>query len=608
MSVKKKILIGYGISLFFMVVMFVWAILNIIALRDATDAILSENYRSILAAKDMITLIELQDEEILSLQLNSDNRQSIQHTQRAYDAQFLQWLSKAKDNVTIEGEEGLVDRIETAYMEYRNEITRIGFADMVTTQDLQALRELSQEIGVLCNQLYRLNETVMYTARDNATALSQRAVVSTSLIALLTIILVMIFSFLLAERLVKPLRDFTEASRKISGGDYSVQVPVQTSDEIGLLAGEFNQMARKLQTFNEINIEQLIAEKRKSDAILSSIEDGLIVLNTDLEITGINPAAKSMFHLEFGDYTLLKCTDILRDEKLCRTVQEVIDSGRKPMISEEDCVLSVNDGDSWLHYLYSITNFRGLDGTVSGIVLLLRDVTHLKEIEQLKSEFIMTASHELRTPLTSLEMSLELMQTHLDSSSREQLRDLLGVANEEVARMKTLVHELLDLSKLETKSIQLEYERVSIKTIFTSIQRIFFSQLEIKQIAMTQLIPPSLEDIEVDVNKITWVLSNLVSNALRYVPSGGQIMLEAHSDESNIHISVKDNGPGIPVEFQSKIFEKFVQMPDSQKSGSGLGLAICKEIIRAHGGTIWVESQVGHGSAFIFLIPMKRWS
>lgn len=607
MTVKKKILIGYGVSLSLMVLVFLWAITSIVSLRDATDAILSDNYRSILAAKDMVALIGSQDEEMISLLLDNGNREAAFKAQRAYDSTFIQWLSKAKENITIAGEEELVDAIEQQYVLYRDRISSISNGRTVSTQDIHLLRSQSDRIRELCDQLYMLNEGVMYAARDNAMYLSRRAVISTSMIAGLAILLALIFSFLLAEKLARPLREFAEASRKISSGDYTVHVPVQTSDELGLLADEFNEMAVKLQRYNELNIEQIISEKRKSDAILSSIEDGLVVLDTGLRITGMNQAARNLFHLEFADNNMPKCEELFHDERIFQVIQGVIDSGRRPVIPDEDRVLRIRDGEKERHYLYSITNFRGFDGTVSGIVLLLRDVTHLKEVEQLKSEFIMTASHELRTPLTSLEMSIELMQTNLEVSSKEQMRELLDVAGEEVERMKALVHELLDLSKLETRSIQLEYENVPVSMVFSTIQRIFFSQLEIKQVELTQLMPPSIREIEIDINKITWVLSNLVSNALRYVPEGGKILLEAHEADSNIQITVRDNGPGIPVEYQSKIFEKFVQMPDSRTSGSGLGLAICKEIIRAHGGTIWVDSQLGLGSAFSFLIPIKRW-
>ena len=608
MTLKKKILFGYGFSLLLMVIVFGWAIINILSLREATDAILSENYRSILAAKNMIAYIELQDAEIFILASDIENSETGLELQRRYDAEFIQWLSKARDNITIEGELKLVSEIDEAYTAYRNQVSVLIASIDLHIEKMQLLRLQSDKIQSICEELYQLNESVMYNARDNAMNLSEKAIWSNSLIGGIAVTIALIFSFLLSEKLVKPLRKFTEASRRISAGDYSIQIPIQAHDELGILAEEFNQMVIKLNKYNKLNIEQILAEKRKSDAILSSIEDGLIVLNTNLEITGINPAARSIFNLEFRDYSMLKCVDIINEERICKIIQDVIQTGKKPSIPVDDRILKVHQGDRILHFLFSITNFRGTDGSISGIVLLLRDVTYLKEVEQLKSEFIMTASHELRTPLTSLGMSIDLIKKNLMEKLNSQEQDLLEVAGDEVVRMKTLVHELLDLSKLEARTIELDYQKVSIKTIFTSIKRIFLSQLEVKRISLAQLVPPTLPDIEVDVNKVTWVLSNLVSNALRYVQEGGKIILEAHEEGSNMQISVNDNGPGIPAEYQTKIFQKFVQMTGDHNTGSGLGLAICKEIIRAHCGTIWVDSIEGQGSSFSFLIPIKRWN
>ena len=170
--------------------------------------------------------------------------------------------------------------------------------------------------------------------------------------------------------------------------------------------------------------------------------------------------------------------------------------------------------------------------------------------------------------------------------------------------MKALVNDLLDLSKIEAGKIELEFESVPVRTLFDHVQAVFKSQMDIKEVSFTSELTGDLSRIRVDVNKITWVLTNLVSNALRYVRKGGHIQLLAHRIGPNVHLSVRDDGPGIPPEYQSKIFEKFVQMNGRDAGGTGLGLAICKEIVRAHGGTIWVESSSGQGSTFTFTLPI----
>jgi NtrC-family two-component system sensor histidine kinase KinB len=275
-------------------------------------------------------------------------------------------------------------------------------------------------------------------------------------------------------------------------------------------------------------------------------------------------------------------------------------------VPEENRTISLPEDDHSRHYLFSITTIRGKERSLSGIVLLLRDVTRLKEVEQLKSDFVMAASHELRTPLTSLGMSIDLLLEHATEGFAEIDWELLQAAHEEVYRMKALVNDLLDLSKIEAGRIELEFASVPAHALLDHIQAVFKGQLDQKQVELTVTLPEDLPNIRVDVNKITWVLTNLLSNALRYVSERGHIHVMAKKVGEQVHLSVRDDGPGIPPAYQTKIFQKFVQVKGQEAGGTGLGLAICKEIVRAHGGTIWVESILGQGSTFTFTVPVAR--
>ncbi|MEW5722683.1 MAG: histidine kinase dimerization/phospho-acceptor domain-containing protein, partial [Thermodesulfobacteriota bacterium] len=263
------------------------------------------------------------------------------------------------------------------------------------------------------------------------------------------------FSLLLSERIVRPLRGFMEASRRIASGDYAVQVPVETGDELGCLAGEFNRMAAQLGRYHEMNIEQIISEKSKGEAILASIEDGLVVFDTDLRMTGINPAARRMLNLEFTGGPAPRCAEILPAAKVCELIGKTVETSGVPNVPEEERLVTLREGEQTRHYLFSITTIRGKERSLSGIVLLLRDVTRLKEVEQLKSEFIMAASHELRTPLTSIGLSIDLLLEHTVEGLAPKDREPLQAAHEEVHRMKALVNDLLDLSRTEAGRIEL---------------------------------------------------------------------------------------------------------------------------------------------------------
>jgi len=457
-----------------------------------------------------------------------------------------------------------------------------------------------------CIGLRHLNEETMYAASVSAGNVAKRAIWSTVLVAASALIVALMFSLFLAERIVRPIRHFMEASRRISSGDYAVQVPVETGDELGRLASEFNQMATQLGHYHDMNIEQIISEKNKGEAILSSIEDGLMVFDTNLRVTAINPAARRLLDLEFSESSTLHCADILPDQNVCDLILKTIETGIQPSVPDEQRVITLAEGEGSRHYLFSVTTIRGRDRNLSGIVLLLRDVTRFKEVERLKSEFVMAASHELRTPLTSLGMSVDLLLEHAAQGLPEKDRELLQVAHEEVHRMKALVNDLLDLSRIEAGRIEMEFEDVRVPTLFDHVRAIFKSQVEVKEVTLTSELNEDLPCVRADANKITWVLTNLISNALRYVGKGGHIQLLAHRIGPHIHLTVRDDGPGIPPDYQSKIFQKFVQVKNRESGGSGLGLAICKEIVRAHGAAIWVESSPGQGSTFTFTLPVAQ--
>lgn len=610
MTLKTKILLGYGLAFALMSLVFIWAIINLVSLGHATNTILSENYRSIIAAENMIDALERQDSGVLLLFLG-DTEEGIRQF-RQNEAAFYEWLGRAKDNITIRGERDVVTAIDREYAEYRTRfsgVTELGPANVPAQPSLTVYREvfhpLFKSVRDVCVQLRNLNEATMYSASVRAGGVAKRAIWSTTAAAVAALVVALGFSLLLAERVVGPLRRFMDAARRISSGDYGIEIPVETGDELGHLAGEFNKMAQQLNRYHEMNIDQILAEKNKGDAILASIEDALILFDLTLQITGINPAARRLLKPDSPDGAMLRITDLLPDPGLCDLIRETVMTGRQPDIPDEERIITLDPGsDSPRHFLFSITAIHGRDGNLTGIVLLLRDVTRLREVERLKSDFVMAASHELRTPLTSLGMSIDLLAEHASEMLGRSERELLFTAQEEVHRMKALVNDLLNLSKLETGKIELEFESIGAGDLFEHVRQVFHGQMEMKGIHLEIERVDELPVIRADATKITWVLTNLISNALRYVDEGGHIRLSARKTGVFLHLSVQDDGQGIPAEYQDRIFQKFVQVKGRHSGGTGLGLAICREIVRAHGGTIWVESEPSRGSTFTFTIPL----
>ena len=609
-SLRKKIFVGYGITLGLMVLVLIWALIHLLNLGQASQAILTENYKSILAAENMVYAIERQDSATLLVLLDYEDQGWKQF--RENESLFLQWLARAKDNITVQGEGKIVAEIEREYTSYLSHIAAVRpvhKSDLRSTATFyhETILPSFQSVRDACIRLREINQDAMSKASERAHRIAQRAVWSMVIIGSAAVMIGLGFSLLLSNLTVRPVRQMMEATQKISEGDYDVDISTGSSDELGRLANEFNSMAQKLKSYHDLNIGEIMAEKRKSEAIIRSIDDGIVVVDDKLTVTGINPTATAALGLEPDQAQGKHFLEVVKNDELFNYMRQTVESGRAPSIEERKNILTVERGKDHRHFQFSVIPMPGKSGSLLGVVLLLRDVTRLTELDRLKSEFVMTASHELRTPLTSIGMSIKLLLEKTLGKLDDKEQQLLAAAHEDLQRLKTLVSNLLDLSRIEAGKMEMRFESVSVQTLFKNVISIMKTQAEEKAIDLTFGLPENLPDVKADPTKVSWVLTNLVSNALRYTDRGGHIRVLAEKFDPFVHISVSDDGAGIPFEDQSKIFDKFVQIKsDKALGGSGLGLAICKEIVRAHGGTLWVDSVPGEGSTFTFTLPTEE--
>jgi len=608
-TLRKKILFGYGITLALGVVVFAWALLNLLRLGRASDEILRENYSAINTAENILDALARQDRAWLNLLLGHKT-EGLREAQE-YESQFFQWLARAKDDITLEGEEEVQKRIDSGYEAYLANINKL---EVIFQLDPIAAHKFYREkvlpsfraVRDACRDLRQISEKAMVKAGDRAQHIARRAIWSMIGIGIAAVAIGLGFSLILSTRLVQPVLQLMEATQKIGGGQYDVTIPAESSDELGRLAQEFNAMVGKLKGFHDLNLGQVVSEKRKAEAVIQSIDDGIVVVDARFKVTGINRTAARVFGLEPAQAIERHFLDVVGNERIFSYLKQSAETGAVPEIDENNRVFSIQQGESQRHYHFSITPVESEAGSMVGVVLLLRDVTRLKELDRLKTEFVMTASHELRTPLTGIAMSIDLLREQAMGKLDPKEQQLLDAAHEEVQRLKVLVSNLLDLSRIEAGKIEMEFDRVPVQLLFDKAVPPFKAQSDEKSVHLAITLSPGLPRVKADAHKITWVLTNLISNALRYTNNGGQIRLRAENYGPQVHISVGDDGPGIPYEYQTKIFEKFVQVKGDKASGSGLGLAICREIVRAHGGAIWVDSIPGRGSTFTFTLPVSQ--
>ena len=317
-TLRTKILLGYGASLLIVAVILALAIVLLLRLGRASDAILQENYRSILAAEKMINDLERQDSGVLLILLNFPELGLKEF--RENEVSFLQWLGRAKDNITEPGEKEVVEAIEQNYTEYLHEFSQMRLLretahDRAVTFYHDQVLPRFRTVREFCIKLQSLNHEAMYASSNRARRLAAQAIPLISLIGAAAIIVGVSFSLFLSRLISRPVTELKNAVSDLAQGNYAVQVPVRGSGELALLAEAFNLMAEKLKQFHDMNIDQILAEKRKSEAIIRSVDDGLVVVDEKLLITNINPKATSIFGVDSEEALGKHVLEVVRDEQ-----------------------------------------------------------------------------------------------------------------------------------------------------------------------------------------------------------------------------------------------------------------------------------------------------
>jgi signal transduction histidine kinase len=295
--------------------------------------------------------------------------------------------------------------------------------------------------------------------------------------------------------------------------------------------------------------------------------------------------------------------EIARDGGIANAVSEALESQRPVAGEGMSQVLPLAVDGSERAFRVRTTPMRDSANHLLGAVTLLEDITHLREIDRLKSEFIATASHELRTPLTSVQMGVHLLLEGAAGELNDKQIEVLGACREDCDRLDKLMRDLLDLSRIEAGESQPELKTVSTRDLIIDETEELRPQVETKGLSFRVDAPPDLPAVQVDRSQIARVIANLVVNAIRYTKEG-EIRVSAAPRGRYVTVSVSDTGTGIPQDYLPHIFDKFVQVPGAPTGGAGLGLAISRLIIEAHGGQISVQSELGHGSSFNFTLPI----
>ncbi|OAT85227.1 ATP-binding protein [Desulfotomaculum copahuensis] len=406
----------------------------------------------------------------------------------------------------------------------------------------------------------------------------------------IAVLLSTLAGLLLSRSIAGPLKEMSRITLEMARGNFRQQVPVTSRDEVGQLAENFNHLAVTL----EKTVDALRQEKSKMENILVNMSEGVLAVNRKGTVMLCNPAAAQVLGVDAAAVTGQQLPPELPPAPLFETVLETGIS--------QTAEFTPDNGRTYVLAQAAPLERRG--GEIYGAVGVLQDITGLRQLEQLRRDFVANVSHELRTPLTTIQGFIEAMQDGMagDTAVRERY---LQVMHRETVRLNRLIHDLLDLSRLEAGKVEWEINLVEIPDLFSRVLFKFQSQITATQLTVQQAVQPGLPPVLGNEDRIEQVLINLLGNAIRFSSPGGLIELRAAAENGKVTVVVRDTGPGIPPGDLPHIWERFYRVEKSRsrsRGGTGLGLAIVKHIIEAHGGEVAVQSEPGRGSSFKFTL------
>ncbi len=373
-------------------------------------------------------------------------------------------------------------------------------------------------------------------------------------------------------------------------------------------------MASKLGAYELLNIKQLMKEKQKIEAIVESISDGIVVMGAENRILLINKAAEKIFKIKEKEVLKKHFLEVIKNDELFNFYNNVKNENYASL-TKDYLDISIKSKSRINYYRALAKPITNIEGESIGVVLLLQDITKFKEVDELKSEFVASVSHELRTPITSVMMAAELLQNEIPGKVNKSQKELLKIVVEDSNRLKNLINDVLDLSKLESGKTTLDIRKNDLAKIINYVLKILGMQIKEENINIKIELKKNLPPILCDYSKISQVLTNLIINSINYKIENKVLILKIGAKAitgNKVLVYLSDNGRGITEEDQKKIFDKFVRIDTYNKNnegtiqGAGLGLTISKSIIKSHKGDIWVESEIGKGSTFYFTLDAAK--
>ena len=576
MHIKTKLQLGLGFIFLLITLICGICIYYVNTLAGVSKLIIKDNYETIAYSRNMLVDLNTLD--------------SMTQTHRKSD--FMKNLKAQENNITEPGEAE-----KTAHLRLLAERYFSITDSTITSVALNAADSHKITIYLMQKDLYglmELNMKAIVLKNQHAERTAGNAIIFVSVTCTICFLLAFTFIVNFPGYIANPVKELTMGIQEIARKNYSLRLHYQENDEFGQLAESFNEMAYKLDEFEHSNLAKIVFEKKRVETIIRNMSDMIIGLDENDRILFANPVACNLLGVKEIDMITVYAPDFALKNDLFRTL----------IRDQADKVIKIFADNKESYFSKETLEIKNAD-TVLGKVILLKNITKFQELDKAKTNFIATISHELKTPISSIKLSLKLLSDERIGHLNQEQQQLIANIKEDSQRLLTITGELLDLAQVETGHIQLNIQSTDPQAILDySLEAVKIPARQ-KQVNIQVDLAQNMPLILADQEKTAWVLINLLSNALRYSPEKGNIMLTIEETEKQVEFSVLDFGKGIEEQYRKLIFDRFFRVPSEinfEKNGNGLGLSISKDFIESQGGSIGVESTVDQGSRFWFAL------
>jgi len=603
LGIRQKLSLGFGGLLLIILIIGVQSIIQLTRLGESIDVILRENYRSVIACQEMKESLERMDSGILFTLLgySQEGTDFIRQNESLFEKALRTELS----NITLPGEGEKAHHVQGLFEKYRKVLRAAEDPGTPVAERRQLymtqLFPLFQEIKRSASQILDMNQQNMSDANDQARS---RAASSRKYMYILLLtggVVAAGFVIFTEKWILRPIHRLIRSAEEIKRGNLDLVVPVESQDEVGRLSESFNAMAEGLREIRRSDQAKLVRIQDSTQHTFNSLPDAVAIIDLQGRVEVATESAKAVFGLRPG--TLVQSLPL---KWLADLYDQVLQQARPLGPEHNGTAIQHFDKGQERFFRPVVVPILDAQKQPTGVVMTLKDVTEQRHQDDLKRGVISTVSHQLKTPLTSMRMAIHLLLEEKVGPLNEKQAELLVAAREDSDRLNDILNSLLDISRIESGRVQMEFHAVSPQElVLEAIEPLRITAKDqgvILEVELTEDLP----QVWADKIRINYVFGNLLSNALKYTPAGGQITVSARTEENGVMFSVADTGKGIPSQFLPRIFEQFFRVPDQgSEAGAGLGLAIVKEIVEAHGGKVSVDSVEGKGSTLSFTL---RWA